>query len=85
MNTTRAAIAGVVTVLLATPAFAQAPGSGAAGQIASMGGQSVAQGPRVQQPTPLFMLGGLVVGIWTRVPLPYDAAANRNGAANPLP
>jgi hypothetical protein len=72
-------------MLLATPTFAQAPGSGAAGQIASMGGQSFAQGPRAQQPTPLFMLGGLEIGIWTRVPRPYDATANRSAAANPPP
>jgi hypothetical protein len=85
MNTTHAAVVAVLTVLLATPAFAQVAGSGTAGQIASMGGQSVAQGPRALQPTPLFMLGGLEVGVWTRVPPPYDAAANRNAAANPLP
>jgi hypothetical protein len=85
MNTTRAAVVAILTMLLATTAFAQAPGSGAAGQIASMGGQSVEQRPRAQQPTPLLMLGGLEVGIWTRVPPPYDAAANRSAAANPLP
>jgi hypothetical protein len=85
MNTTRAAVVAVLTMLLATPTFAQAPGSGAAGQIASMGGQSFAQGPRAQQPTPLFMLGGLEIGIWTRVPRPYDATANRSAAANPPP
>jgi hypothetical protein len=85
MNTTRSAVVAVLTMLLATTAFAQAPGSGPASPIASMGGQSVAQGQRVQQPTPLVTLGGLVGGIWTRVPPPYDAAANRSGAANPLP
>ena len=85
MNTTRAAVVAILAMLLATTAFAQAPGSGAAGRTASVGGQSVEQGPRAQQPTPLFMLGGLEVGIWTRVPPPYDAAANRSAAANPLP
>ena len=85
MNAIRAGVVAVLAALLATTALAQAPGSGAAGQIASMGGQSVAQGPRVQQPTPLVTLGGLVGGIWTRVPPAYDAAANRSAAANPLP
>jgi hypothetical protein len=42
-------------------------------------------GPRPQSPTPLFVIGDLTVGIWARVPLPYDATANRNTAANPLP
>ena len=85
MNTTCAAVIAVLTVVLATTASAQAPGSGAASQIASMRGQSIAQRLRVPQPTPLVTLGGLVGGIWTRVPPPYDAAANRNAAANPLP
>jgi hypothetical protein len=85
MNATRAAVVAVLTVLLATTGFAQAPGSGAAGQIADMDGQSVAQNPRVQQPTRLVTLSGLVGSVWTRVPPPYDAAANRSGAANPLP
>jgi hypothetical protein len=44
MNTTRAAVVAVLTMLLATTAFAQPGGSGAAGQITSMGGQSVEQG-----------------------------------------
>jgi hypothetical protein len=85
MNLMRAAVVAVLTVLLATTASAQAPGSGAAGQIASLGGQSVAPGPRVQQPTPLVTLDGLVGSIWTRMPPPYDAAANRSAAANLLP
>ncbi len=85
MNTMRAAVIAVLTMLPAASAFAQSPGSGAAGQIASMGGQSVGHGPRPQQPTPLFVQGELMAGIWTRMSPPYDATANRNGAANPLP
>jgi hypothetical protein len=85
MNTMRAAVVAVLAMLPAVTAFAQAPRSGAAGQIASMGGQSVARGPRTQQPTPLFVQGELMVGIWTRMSPPYDATANRDAAANPLP
>ena len=39
----------------------------------------------LKSPTPLFVIGGLAVGIWARVPPPYDVTANRNAAANPLP
>ena len=76
---------GILAVLSVATAQAQKPvgppGQGVAG---TFGGQSVAPGLR-QSPTPLFAIGDLAVGIWTRVPPPYDATANRNLAANPLP
>jgi hypothetical protein len=84
MKALRIALPAVVAALLATTAFAQAPGLGVGDRVSAFGGQSVAPGPRVQ-PTPLFMLGGLAVGIWTRVPPPYNVTANGNGAENPLP
>jgi hypothetical protein len=86
MKTTRSAIFGILAVLLATTAHAQQPvvnsGQGVAGTFS---GQSVTPGPRPQSPTPLFAIGDLAVGIWARVPPPYDVTANRNAAANPLP
>ena len=86
MNTIRTAIFGILAVLLATTAHAQQPvvnsGQGVAGTFS---GQSVTPGPRLQSPTPLFVIGDLAVGIWTRVPPPYDVTANGNAAANPLP
>ena len=50
-------------------------GASGGATVASLGGQSVTVGPRLQHPTPLFFVGGLAVGIWTRVPPPYDATA----------
>jgi hypothetical protein len=86
MKTTRSAIFGILALLLATAALAQQPvvysGQGVAGTFSS---QSVTPGPRPQSPTPLFAIGDLAVGIWARVPPPYDVTANRNAAANPLP
>ena len=86
MKTTRSAIFGIFAVLLATTAHAQQPvvnsGQGVAGTFSD---QSVTPGPRPQSPTPLFAIGDLAVGIWARVPPPYDVTANRNTAANPLP
>jgi hypothetical protein len=88
MGTVRAVVFGLLAVLVAVGAYAApAAGPSSAGEALIFGGRSTAIGPRIkpQQPTPLFMIGGLAVGIWTRVPPPYDAAANRNLAANPLP
>ena len=86
MNTIRTAIFGILAVLLATTAHAQKPvvNSGQ-GVAATFSGQSVTPGPTLQSPTPLFVIGDLAVGIWARVPPPYDVTANRNAAANPLP
>jgi len=86
MKAARAAIFGIVAVLSAATAHAQKPGGNPAQGVAgAFGGQSVAPGPQLKSPTPLFMIGDLAVGIWARVPPPYDATANRNIAANPLP
>ncbi len=85
MKTMRAALVGVLTVLMATAASAQTQPA-ASGAATGFAGQALGVGPgRAQHPTPLFMLGGTAVGIWARVPPPYDVSANRNAAANPLP
>ena len=86
MNTIRTASFGILAVLLATTAHAQTPvvNSGQ-GVAATFSDQSVTAGPQLQSPTSLFVIGNLAVGIWARVPPPYDVAANRNAAANPLP
>ncbi len=85
MNTMRAALVGLLTILMATAASAQTQPA-ASGVASDFAGQSLGIGAgRAQTPTPLFMLGGVAFGIWTRVPPPYDVSANRNAAANPLP
>lgn len=83
----RAVFLGLVVALLAGSAFAQTSAPGTMGTIATIGGLSVTTGPRaaIQNPTPLATVGNLAFGIWTRVPPPYDVAANRTAASNPLP
>jgi hypothetical protein len=86
MKSVRMAVFGILAALMATTAYAQSPvvnaGQGAAGPFS---GQSMVSGLRPRSPTPLFVIGDLTVGIWARVPPPYDVTANRNAAANPLP
>lgn len=74
----------LAAALLGGPASAQAPSVAAQ---PALGGQAFALGPRagVREPTTLFLLGGLPVAVWTPVAPPYDMAANRNLAGNPLP
>jgi hypothetical protein len=86
MNTIRTAIFGILTVLSATTAYAQTHVVSSGQRFAAtFSDQSVTPGPQLQSPTPLFLFGNLAVGIWARVPPPYDVTANRNAAANPLP
>jgi len=86
MNTVHTAILSILAVLLATTAHAQKPVVNAGqGVTGTFSGQSATPGSRLQSPTPLFAIGDLAVGIWARVPPPYDVTANRNAAANPLP
>jgi hypothetical protein len=86
MNTIRTAIFGILTVLLATTAHARTPVVNSGQRVAAtFSDQSVTPGPQLQSPTSLFVIGNLAVGIWARVPPPYDVMANRNAAANPLP
>jgi hypothetical protein len=84
MNNIRAALLGILAVSMATAALAQPlPGATAMADT-----QFVTVAPRLgtpRYPTPLFTIGGVAVGIWTPVPPPYDGAANRSAAANPVP
>jgi len=91
MHRTGALISGVVALLAATATGAQAQ---AQAQAPHLGG-TVNQGPYVlpgegvgpvtgQLPRILFTNGGLPVGVWAPVPPPYDARADRTGAADPL-
>jgi hypothetical protein len=83
MNKVRPVLVVVLTALMAATADAQPPGvSGIAGAEAA----AVTLRPVIPRyPTPIFSIGGVPVSIWTRVPPPYNAAANRSAAANPLP
>jgi hypothetical protein len=85
MNTARALLLGILVLTMAAPSEAQQARPRAATLATALGGQSFAVSPRVQNPTPLFFIGDLAAGIWTRVPPPYDATANRTAASNPLP
>jgi uncharacterized membrane protein YedE/YeeE len=87
MNPLRVALLGVAAVLLASTGSAQTLGPGMAVEVLTFGGPPVAAARQaaVQHPRPLAVVGGLAVGVWTRVPRPYDAAANLSAAANPLP
>jgi hypothetical protein len=83
MDMMRAALVGLLALAPASAAFAEAPNS----QITTTyRGQAVAPAPwlHAQQPTPLFVVGGVAGGIWTHVSPPYNVAANRNLAANPI-
>ena len=82
MKTIRTTIAGIaLTIMMAGAAMAQTTA------VTTYGGSTSGQGPSVvgRQMTPLAAIGDVAVGIWTRVPPPYDATASYNGAANPLP
>jgi hypothetical protein len=86
MNTMRTAIFGILTVLLATTAYTQTPVVHSGQRVvATFSDQSVAPSLQLRPPTRLFVFGDLAVGIWARVPPPYDVTANRNAAANLLP
>ena len=86
MKTTRAVLFGILTVLMAMSAHAQTPAPQTVTGQQALGGQSIGVSPtqRDRRMTPLFVFGGMAVGIWTPVAPPYDAGANRNLAANPL-
>ncbi len=81
MNTTRATLYSIIGIIAPIAAYADAP----AASVSTFGGQVGAMAPRAlaTQPTPLFATGGVAFGIWTRLPPPYNAAANRNLAADP--
>jgi hypothetical protein len=80
MKIMRSACAGVLLAsFVAGAAYAQS-----SDQVSTFGNQTVGLGP-IQQMTPLATVGSLAIGIWTPVAPPYDAAANRSGADNPLP
>jgi hypothetical protein len=85
MKTTRALLVAILALATATGAYAQQSGARQVTPAAALGGQSFAVSPRIQNATPLFFIGDLAAGIWTRVQPPYDATANRVAAANPLP
>jgi hypothetical protein len=82
MKTIRIALAGVaLAAVMVSAAMAQTTA------VTTYGGNVAHAGPSVvgRQMTPLATIGNTAVGIWTRVPPPYDATASYNRAANPLP
>ena len=82
MKTIRIAIAGVaLAAVMHSAAMAQTTA------VTAYGGNISGTGPSLvgRQMTPLATVGDVALGIWTRVPPPYDAAGHYNNAANPLP
>src|SRR5579859_3277492 len=82
MKTIRTMIAGIAfATVLAGAAVAQTAA------VTTYGGSTSGNGPSLvgRQMTLLATIGNLALGVWTRVPPPYDATASYNGAANPLP
>jgi len=74
---------GLAFALTAATAYAGVPATGdASGTLLYNQGTTTA--PRYSQPTPLFRLGDVQFEIWSPVAPPYNAAANRNLAGNPL-
>ena len=88
MNSASALILGTLVAVVSTPAVGQ-------GQLpdadvnhwfksSSASNAFVAPEPSDQQSPPLFKIGGLPVRVYAPVLPPYNAAANRNLAANPV-
>jgi hypothetical protein len=83
MKFVRSACTGVLlAALMAGGAYAQT-----ASQVSAFSNRTVGVGSQLnnQQMTPLATVGNLAIGIWSPVQPPYDVAANRNLAANPIP
>jgi hypothetical protein len=88
MNTASALILGTLVTVVSTSAFGQ-------GQLPSTdkntwfeasnaASASIVPQPSDPQSLPLFKIGRLPVRVYAPVPPPYNAAANRNFAANPV-
>lgn len=85
MNTIRAILLSMLVTLAMPTAYAQSPQTTPGAGEATLGGRTVIVRRPVAGPMPLLTMGNLAVGIWTRVPPPYNVEANRSAAANPLP
>jgi hypothetical protein len=86
MITAGALILGTFVAIGATSAFGQEQLPEDAGTNHRFGASSasVAPEPDDRQSRPLFKIGGLPVHVYAPVAPPYNAAANRNLAADPL-
>jgi hypothetical protein len=84
MNRSGVLIAGVLPLLMATAAYADTPADQVTGTLQAPVTLPAPVAPENTQQPPLWTLGGVPVRIWAPVAPPYDAAANRTGAADPL-
>jgi hypothetical protein len=86
MNTTGALMLGIFVAVGATTASGQEqyPMKADTNQQIGASTAEVAPEPSDQQSRPLFTIGGLPVRAWAPVESHYNAAANRNLAADPL-
>ena len=88
MNTARALILSTLVAVVSTSAFGQRQLPDADTnhwfEASNAANAFVGPEPTDQQPPPLFKIGRLPVRVYAPVPPPYNAAANRNLAANPV-
>ena len=88
MNTASALILGTLVAVVSTSAFGQGqlPDADTTHwfEASNAANASVVPEPSDPQSLPLFKIGGLPVRVYAPVPPPYNAAANRNFAANPV-
>jgi hypothetical protein len=77
----------LLAALMVGGTYAQTAAQISPSQVSTFSNRTVGAGPQFhnQQKTPLVTIGNLAIGIWSPVPPPYDVAANRNLAANPIP
>jgi hypothetical protein len=88
MKAASALILGVLVATVSTSAFGQGQLPDANNNIwfeaSNAANASVVPQPSDPQSLPLFKIGRLPVRVYAPVPPPYNAAANRNFAANPV-
>jgi hypothetical protein len=88
MKTVSALIFGTLVAVVSTSAFGQGQIPDANTnpwfQASNAANASVVPEPSNPQSLPLFHIGKLPVRVYAPVPPPYNAAANRNFAANPV-
>lgn len=89
MHKTGGLIVGVLTLMAAISAQAQVPQGSGTLRVPTTQPPYVLPGeivpPGDEGPRALGTIDGLPLRVWTPVPPPYDAMADRTGAANPFP
>ena len=79
------AMVGVLPMLAATGAFGQGVGPQEQGSVRAPEVLPSQVSPSIGPPPAIGSVDGLPVRVWAPVPPPYDALADRTGAADPIP